>query len=61
MQPIPGIARRDLGQKIPLALVECMPSATSSTCTILDKKFGTSIQQNDYGVLTDTSLKIKAE
>lgn len=61
MQPIPGIARKDLGQKIPLALVECMPSATSSTCKILDKNSGASLQQNDLGVLSDTSLKIKGD
>lgn len=61
MQPIPGVARKDLGQKIPLALVECMPSATSSTCVILDKSSGASLQQNDLGVLSDTSLKLKGE
>jgi len=61
MQPIPGVARKDLGQKIPLALVECMPSATSSTCRILDKASGASLRQNDLGVLSDTSLKIKGD
>lgn len=61
IQPIPGVARKDLGQKIPLALVECMPSATSSTCKILDKGSGVSLQQNDLGVLSDTSLKIKGD
>lgn len=61
MQPIPGIARRDLGQKIPIAQVECVPSATSSTCIIIDKNPGVSIQQNDYTVLTNASLKLKAE
>lgn len=61
LQPLPGIARRDLGQKVPLALVECMPSATSSTCKIIQKNSGAAIQQNDYGVLTDTSLKLKAD
>lgn len=61
LQPVPGVARKDLGQKIPLALVECMPSATSSTCRILDKGSGESIRQGDTGVLSDTSLKIKGD
>jgi len=61
LQPIPGVARKDLGQKIPLALVECMPSATSSTCKILDKGSGVSLQQNDLGVLSDSSLKLKGD
>ncbi len=60
IQTIAGIARRDLGQKIPLAVIECMPSASSSSCQIIEKSSGASIQQNDLAVLTDTSLKSKA-
>lgn len=60
-QPIPGIARRDLGQKTPLAVIECMPDQSSSTCVIIEKGFGVSLQQNDPAVLTDQSLKLKAD
>lgn len=61
MQPIPGVARKDLGQKIPLAVVECMPSATSSTCKIVDKASGAEIRQMDPAVLNDTSLKLRTD
>ncbi len=60
-QPIPGVVRRDLGQKIPLAVIECMPDQTSSTCTIVDKGSGTALQLNDPAVLTDQSLKLKGD
>ena len=60
LKPIPGM-RRDIGEKIPLAIMECAPDATSSSCVIVERRDKAVIQKDDLAVLTDASLRLTPE
>ena len=61
LKPIPGMSRRDMSEKIPIAIMECIPDTTSSTCQVTERRENATIQKGDLAVLTDTSLRLHPE